>query len=171
MEQAADALCQHHATRHASGGFQRTTEETAAGRCRCLLLRGIALLWKVLLRGTEVLLWRLRTERRASWFTPATARWRRALGRCRLWITGSAAKDTRQKATAARRWSRGRLGLGLLQFGLQLLDLPGQLLVLLIEALDCCLLHQNRLGHEISCRRLARQVFLDPRLGLSVARG
>ncbi|MOA27317.1 hypothetical protein D3C78_1481860 [compost metagenome] len=58
-----------------------------------------------------------------------------------------------------------------MQFGLQLLDLLGQLPVLFIEALDRRLLHQNRLGHEITCRGLARQVFLDPRLGLGVARG
>jgi hypothetical protein len=32
-------------------------------------------------------------------------------------------------------------------------------------------LHQNRLCHEITCRRLAGQVFLDPRLGLGGARG
>ena len=46
-----------------------------------------------------------------------------------------------------------------------------QLLVLLVEALERSLLHQNRLGHEITCRWLAGQVFLDPRLGLGVARG
>ncbi|MNP48878.1 hypothetical protein D3C76_1430270 [compost metagenome] len=61
--------------------------------------------------------------------------------------------------------------LGLLQFGLQFLDLRSQLLVLPVEALDRRLLHQNRLGHEITGRRLAHQVFLDPRLGLGVARG
>ncbi len=93
------------------------------------------------------------------------------MSRRRLRITGATTEDARQKkATAARRRGR-RLSLGRLQFSLQLLGLLGELFVLFVEALDGCLLHQNRLGHEIARRWLASQVLLDPRFGLGVARG
>ncbi|MCY1437393.1 hypothetical protein D9M71_535520 [compost metagenome] len=55
------------------------------------------------------------------------------------------------------------LGTGLLQLGFQLL-------VLFVEALDCGLLHQNRLGHVVRRRRLLTHVLLDARLGLRVTR-
>ncbi|MNR33436.1 hypothetical protein D3C85_1511090 [compost metagenome] len=77
-------------------------------------------------------------------------------------------KDAGQETTTAiarRTAGTGGLGLGtgLLQFGFQLL-------VLLVEALDRCLLHQDRLGHVIRRRRLLTHMFLDARLGLRITR-
>ncbi|MNV78328.1 hypothetical protein D3C71_1718110 [compost metagenome] len=75
-------------------------------------------------------------------------------------------KDAGQETTTAiarRAAGTGGLGLGtgLLQFGFQLL-------VLLVEALDRCLLHQDRLGHVIRRRRLLTHMFLDTCLGLRI---
>ncbi|MNN38950.1 hypothetical protein D3C81_1529710 [compost metagenome] len=163
MEQAADTLREHHATGHTSGGFQGAAEEAAAG-CRSGLLR-IVRRWRAeVLLGCRraVILLRCR-------FAPAASRGRRGtLSRRR---TRAATKNARQETTAAARRRCGTLRLGRLQLRLQTLDLLSQLFVLLVEALERSLLHQNRLGHEITCRRLAGQVFLDPRFSLGVARG
>lgn len=84
-------------------------------------------------------------------------------------IAPTRAKDAGQEATTASALCTAAglcslsLGTGLLQFGFQLL-------VLLVEALDCRLLHQDGLGHVVRRRRLLAQVLLDARLGLRVTR-
>ena len=54
-------------------------------------------------------------------------------------------------------------------FGLRQLGL--QLLVLLVELLECSLLHQQRLGHVVRRRGLTCQMLIDPCLGQGIARG
>ncbi|RMS70901.1 hypothetical protein ALP60_02993 [Pseudomonas savastanoi] len=59
---------------------------------------------------------------------------------------------------------------GLLQLGLQLLNLIVALFHLLIELIDRSFLHQNRLRHVIRRSGLASQMLLDARLGRSISR-
>ncbi|MNN31915.1 hypothetical protein D3C81_1456210 [compost metagenome] len=162
VEQAADALRQQHTARHTRRGLHGPTEE-AAGATACR--RGAK---------TGLLRWRLGEARRRR-LAPATARGHRGCcGTLRLHsrgrITPTRTKDAGQETTTIARRAvavtRPRslgLGTGLLEFGFQLL-------VLLVEALDCGLLHQDRLGHVIRRRRLLTHMFLDARLGLRITR-
>jgi len=160
VEHAADALRQQHTTGYTGGGLHGPTEEAAgtAARRRSAKAR---------------LLLRLGEARRRR-LAPATAgccrRRRRALRlHSRGRIAPARAKDAGQEAPATVAW-RAVTRLCSLSPGAGLLQLGLQLLVLLVEALDCRLLHQDGLGHVVRRRRLLAQVLLDARLGLRVTR-
>src|SRR5690606_6537336 len=127
VEQAADALRQQYAARHAGSGLHGTAEEAAGAAAGGGGIEGR--------RSRPV-------EARRARLTPATTGGRRAL-RLRSRAAGPCAKDARQEtATGIAATGSLELGLGLLQLGLELL-------VPLVQTLDRGLLDQDRLGHVV----------------------